>query len=181
MGDDEAGEWVPLAEAVGRAEDVHGRWLSEQIMSGRYPVSWLDEQGVRRFGRFPEHVWRSGRIAWHWSFASFRGREYQRIAVWLPREELAAKAEAPSAEPEPAAALDPTRTGAPGRRGTSYLVVQEAERRLAEGARPHSLEAFAKELLAWYCELCKRSPELHPLALGTVMNAVRALFNAQKT
>jgi len=88
MTGDEDGDWMPLVKVVHRGESPDELWMLDRVMRGCYPMRWLDDQGARQIGKLPEHMWRAGHVNTLFGLLSFAGRNYQRIEILLPREDI---------------------------------------------------------------------------------------------
>jgi hypothetical protein len=77
-------------------------------------------------------------------------------------------------------AVDPFKTGAPGRPTVAHLVIAEAKRRIESGEavlRKDGFTKFAEDLVAWNEEERKREPRRPAMKTGSIKNSTRKLWN----
>jgi hypothetical protein len=76
-------------------------------------------------------------------------------------------------------AVDPCKTGAPGRPNATHIVIAEAERRIASGEvipKPNERAKFSRDLAAWW-ETKRHEYAGPPLKFRSINNKLRELWN----
>jgi len=172
-------EWVQLAALVNQYgddwTDERQRWLLDGLIDGRFKYRYfLDEKKIWQQDNLPNGFWHGARITWHWSMAICGELVIQGIEVALPKNPAPQVATKP-----PQAAVDPIRTGAPGRPTALHIVISEAGRRIKDGEvipHPRGMAKFAKVLSVWW-ETKRSEYSARSLSTTTIENGIRVLWH----
>ncbi len=107
-------------------------------------------------------------------YSDIVGYRDEALALWPLDTDLSVE---PRVEPP---AVDPFRSGAPGRPSAKEVILREAERKLSSGevvARPRTLAHFARELFDWWEQERKKYKTPGPaMTTGTIENIIRDLW-----
>jgi hypothetical protein len=155
-----------------RAAAYHGRIKFRAIRDYANPADGLQDI---------DRVYFYYKVAFNWPQDEIH-LEDESSTVWscvhLDREQFESLLREMDLEPNQRESADPTdRTGVPGRPGSIYLVIPEAQRRLRAEQHPKDLIAFARDLAHWFKQTY---PKIQPVQPTSLANALREDFRAHE-
>jgi hypothetical protein len=139
--------------------------FDQPVPDGKYRWDWERSRATRR-----ESTTNS-----LFEYVNIVGHRDDVLALWPPNTK------APVAQVVEPPAVDPFRTGAPGRPTGADAIYSEAERRISSGEvvpQPRGLARFAQDLSDWWeRERQKFTPPGPAMKPGTIENRVRDLWH----